>query len=479
MAVDAAANLYIADSGNNAIRKVDAVTQIITTIATSEPQANYASQNVAVDAAGNVYFDDWGTSTIRKLSPTASLSFTTGVGLHGAEQTVTASNIGNTSLNLTSVATTTANFGVDSSSPCLTVSQLAAGASCAVDVYFAPTSPGNFSDNLVFTDNALNVSGSVQNATLSGLGVFLPKVVTLSAPANVTTAAVTLKGAVDAFGLAASYWFEYGTAETLTKTSQTPHQNLPAGTGETAVSAVLTGLLPHTDYYYRAAGQSSVGTSRGQVLAFRSGGAHESGTDAALTIATTGTGTGAVMPAPLGDTCGPGCYTYKLGTAVTLTATAGTGSTFANWAGVCTGSAPSCGLTMKMNQSVIATFNPAATLTLTTATVGNGSGTVTSTLAGSSCGAGCSAYSSGSVVTLTANPGSGSVFAGWAGACSNSTGSCTVTMTSSQSVTATFVLKTFNLTIFYAGTGTGSVVPNPIGSNCGTNCYTYNWGDSG
>jgi len=78
------------------------------------------------------------------------------------------------------------------------------------------------------------------------------------------------------------------------------------------------------------------------------------------------------------------------------------------------------------------------TYTLTVSKSGTGSGTVTSSPAGISCGSDCSeAYNSGTSVTLTAAAASGSTFAGWSGACSG-TGSCTLTMDSNKSVTATF-----------------------------------------
>ena len=55
---------------------------------------------------------------------------------------------------------------------------------------------------------------------------------------------------------------------------------------------------------------------------------------------------------------------------------------------------------------------------------GSGSGTVTSSPAGILCGAACLAsYVHGTVVTLTATPAAGSVFAGWTGACTG-TGAC-------------------------------------------------------
>jgi hypothetical protein len=81
------------------------------------------------------------------------------------------------------------------------------------------------------------------------------------------------------------------------------------------------------------------------------------------------------------------------------------------------------------------------TYTLTVAKSGTGSGTVTSNPAGISCGGTCSAsYASGTSVTLTETPASGSTFAGWSGACSGTGTTCTGTMNSAVSVTATFAL---------------------------------------
>jgi hypothetical protein len=77
---------------------------------------------------------------------------------------------------------------------------------------------------------------------------------------------------------------------------------------------------------------------------------------------------------------------------------------------------------------------------LTVTRAGTGTGTVTSSPAAINCGASCSAsYAAGTAVTLTATPAAGSTFAGWNGACSG-TGACTVTMSSGESVTATFTL---------------------------------------
>ena len=75
--------------------------------------------------------------------------------------------------------------------------------------------------------------------------------------------------------------------------------------------------------------------------------------------------------------------------------------------------------------------------------IGNGDGTVTSSPTGIDCGSDCSEiFNSGTVVTLTAVPQTGSTFAGWSGACSG-TGTCVMTMTADASASAEFTLASF------------------------------------
>ena len=85
VAVDAAGNLYIADTNNNRIRKVSAE-GIITTIAggsafgySGDGDPAYdallnAPSGVAVDARGNLYIADTGNGQIRKISPAGIIS---------------------------------------------------------------------------------------------------------------------------------------------------------------------------------------------------------------------------------------------------------------------------------------------------------------------------------------------------------------------------------------------------------------------
>ena len=192
-----------------------------------------------------------------------------------------------------------------------------------------------------------------------------------------------------------------------------------------------------------------------------------------LSVAKTGTGTGTVTSSPNGITCGSVCSAnYGYGTPVTLTAAPASGSTFTGWGGACSGTGP-CTVTMDAAKSVTANF-VLGTYALTVGKAGTGSGTVTSSPAGINCGATCSAsFNLGTNVTLTATPATGSTFTGWSGACTG-TGSCAVTMTAAQSVTATFAAatppSTSTLSVTKNGTGTGIVASNPAGINCGGVC---------
>ena len=99
-----------------------------------------------------------------------------------------------------------------------------------------------------------------------------------------------------------------------------------------------------------------------------------------------------------------------------------------------------------------------------------GNGTVTSSPAGISCPSiNCSAnFASGTTVTLTATAAAGATFAGWSSAACSGTGTCSINMTAAQSVTATFNLVTFPLSVTSAGSGSGSITSNPSGINCPT-----------
>ena len=94
VAVDASGNLYIADTDNNRIRKISP-DGIITTVAgteiagfsgdsgpASQAQLNHP-EGVAVDASGNLYIADTGNNRIRKISPNGIITTVAGNGIAG------------------------------------------------------------------------------------------------------------------------------------------------------------------------------------------------------------------------------------------------------------------------------------------------------------------------------------------------------------------------------------------------------------
>lgn len=81
----------------------------------------------------------------------------------------------------------------------------------------------------------------------------------------------------------------------------------------------------------------------------------------ALRVSTSGTGTGVVVSGNGDIQCGAACSTrLALDATVTLTATASSGSRFGGWSGACTGSSPTCVLSMTADRDVGATFESGA-----------------------------------------------------------------------------------------------------------------------
>ena len=161
-----------------------------------------------------------------------------------------------------------------------------------------------------------------------------------------------------------------------------------------------------------------------------------------LQVSLSGSGTGTVASNPPGINCGNTCSAeFTSGTQVTLTATAAANSTFTGWGGACSGTG-ACSVVMNANTSVTATFTSALPPVLTVTLPGTGSGVVTSNPPGINCGTTCNAsFNSGTQVTLTETlgpPNTFSTFAGWGGACSGNSPTCTLILTSNQQVSATF-----------------------------------------
>lgn len=153
---------------------------------------------------------------------------------------------------------------------------------------------------------------------------------------------------------------------------------------------------------------------------------------ATFTALTFALATAASPPAGGTVTCdGGACLaTYPYGTVVQLAASPAAGYAFGGWSGDCTGTG-TCAVTMTASRAVTASFT-GLTYALATAVVPDGAGTL-------SCnGAPCQPeYPYGTDVQLRAAASAGYEFVEWSGDCAGTHG-CSVTMTASRAVTATF-----------------------------------------
>jgi len=158
-----------------------------------------------------------------------------------------------------------------------------------------------------------------------------------------------------------------------------------------------------------------------------------------LSVVRTGAGTGTVSSSPPGIDCGTDCSeAYASGTVVTLTASAASGSTFAGWSGCDTVAGATCTVTVDSARTATAAFDlQRFVLTVNKTGLLGGQGSVTSNPPGIDCGTDCAEpYTNGTVVILTASP---TLFSGWSGCDSVSGTTCTVTVNSARSVTASFL----------------------------------------
>ena len=205
IAVDSLGNVYVAEYFYNTVYKILAVNGSIPASPTIQNLGSglvYAN-GVALDGKGNVFVADYGDARLVELdyADPPSLSFAStpaGSTSTDSPQSVTVENIGNAALTLPIPSSgnnpsISPNFTLDGNAPnaCPIVSSgssagtLAAGASCALSISFAPTSVGAIGGSLILTDNNLNAVApgyAQQNITLSGTGLAAPAVLTSPVP---------------------------------------------------------------------------------------------------------------------------------------------------------------------------------------------------------------------------------------------------------------------------------------------------------
>ena len=213
--LDAAGNLYIADSGNNVVRKVSSATGYISSVVGTGNEsfagdggpANqaglYGPNALALDGPGNLYIADFLHNRIREVAGNSSILFYADirVGRTSPMQQQALENDGNAPLHIASIQPD-ANSSIDgSNTTCSPAQPLASDAFCFLGAQFHPQVTGsNVTGVITLNSDAANTPGTI---TLEGNVLILDPVVitvqTSGSPAP-TGADVTFTVAVASTG---------------------------------------------------------------------------------------------------------------------------------------------------------------------------------------------------------------------------------------------------------------------------------------
>jgi ribosomal protein S11 len=224
--VDWAANVYIADTGNNVIRKIDGSGNISTiagsTTASGTNDGGAATAallsvpySVALDSTGDLIIATFNDNRVRSVSEVNSLlSFpVTTVGSSSSVITATLANIGGQPIipSAINVPTGFTLAAANGTTDCVIGTAIASGLSCTLRVSATPTQSGLNSGTMTVTTNATNAPLGVVNIQLNAFGAnpnTVASVVTLTvapaANAALTAAAVDVGQTVTLTAVAAS-----------------------------------------------------------------------------------------------------------------------------------------------------------------------------------------------------------------------------------------------------------------------------------
>jgi hypothetical protein len=183
VAVDAAGNVYIADTFNARIRRVDTNGWIKRIAGYGIPgysgdggpatDAAIYPTSIAIDSSGGVFMVDGAYSLVRKIDVSKSaVDFASqSVGTVSSSQEVVVTNSGNQHIEFTGLSLL-GDFGqvTGKARDCTDTTFLGAGFSCAIRITFAPTAAGTLTGSASVTDNSLSLPGTKQTISLTGTG---------------------------------------------------------------------------------------------------------------------------------------------------------------------------------------------------------------------------------------------------------------------------------------------------------------------
>lgn len=292
IAVDKAGNVYVADTSNDTIRKITSA-GVVTTIAGSpglEGSANGTGaaarfsipKGLAVDDAGNVYVADWGNETIRKITPAGVVTTLAGTvdvsgSANGQGTAATFDRPSGVAVDGTGnvYVADASNDTIRKIDPTGLVSTFAGTAGNA-GIADGTGSAAQFFEPLdVAVDTAGNVYVADSQANL--IRKITPAAVVTTLAGSTTGSAngighqaqfndpysVTVDGAGDVY-VADTNNFTVRKLSIPTVAAQTGL----TGTAALAVNAGLTGLTQGTTYYFRVGAASGNGMAVGQTLSF-------------------------------------------------------------------------------------------------------------------------------------------------------------------------------------------------------------------
>jgi large repetitive protein len=214
VAVDAAGNVYIAESQNAAIRKVSATTGLISILAENgcgdfyagamfQPVVLYGPVGLYLDGSGDLYIADTLDMVVREIQGNfTAIDYTTPVrqGNTSATQDEPVENDGNAALDLTAI-TPEIDAALDATvaNSCTTGASLAVNADCTIGAVFAPAATPTLPNNQAETPNIL-VTEDAQPAVTAASSPLDIELIGTAEPVNSTTTTLASNPDPSGFG---------------------------------------------------------------------------------------------------------------------------------------------------------------------------------------------------------------------------------------------------------------------------------------